>query len=159
MGYPMMAMSACFGGPMLSSPPGPPLTPWFISRHPPWRRCSWLNHQSDDGTSVPGLPIPDFTRLHRIIIRHTNDHVDRCSFQQMENDSSFWNWPCNLLHIKYNCKYYCRNSLLGQYVSPNSYRRGYLVITVNRFKCEINTLCQSKASVEYVGETRRCTFS
>ena len=115
MGYPMMAMSACFGGPMLSNFL---FSRGLICRHPPWCRSFRVVHELNHRTRIPDLDITDSSRLDDILIHHLDQHVNHRTLDEMAHDSTFWNLPRCLLYNKYNSKRSSRNNLLITQIYP-----------------------------------------
>lgn len=111
----MMAMSACFGGPMLSNFL---FRRHLICRHPPWCRSFRVVHKLDHRTRIPDLDITDSSRLDDILVHDPNQHVNHRTLDEMAHDSNFWNLPRRLLHNKYNSKRPCRNHLLITQIYP-----------------------------------------
>ena len=109
MGYPMMAMSACFGGPMLSNFL---FSRSLICRHPPWCRSFRVVHELDHRTRIPDLDITDSSRLDDILIHHLDQHVNHRTLDEMAHDSDFWNCPCGVLYHKHHCLCPSRNHCL-----------------------------------------------
>lgn len=80
MGYPMMAMSACFGGPMLSTLPAR-VFGILMGRYSPWSRCIRINHELVDRGRISRHYFSDTTRFDDLIIYHVDEYVDCCTVE------------------------------------------------------------------------------
>jgi hypothetical protein len=108
MGYPMMAMSACFGGPMLST-----LHLNSNCRYPSWGRRFRTYSQPDIlGGSIQSHHLTNPSRLHNLVIPGTNEYVDSRPTKQMAHDPHIRDQFSSLLHIKYSSKRTSRNIFL-----------------------------------------------
>lgn len=92
-----MAMSACFGGPMLSIS----LALRFNNRYPTWCWSIRSHHEPDLRTRISRLHLSDTISLNSLAVYNFIEYVNCRPSKQMAHDTTFRNQSRRFLHNKY----------------------------------------------------------
>ena len=94
-----MAMSACFGGPMLSIPRFQ-CSLWF--RYFAWLGCLWFLYQRDVGAKLSRHNLSNSVGLDRITISYPVVYVNCRPVEQLAYDPNIRNLSRRILCIEYS---------------------------------------------------------